>query len=320
MSGHWTQDVHEQLHKIKDLPDATRDDIMRLCGIVEALPDYNYRRKEFIEFEEAVDACEDLDTLSELMQAVAELCGFKHASIFLLRTGEAITFKTRVCTSFPIKWLDRYDSKSYQFMDPVFKYAFIAEEPFQFVDLPPQPPFVESFWRDAVETGIGRQGCCFTYDFGMNIRIGVSFTATSSQTETTENYLKHRNDLEILGKRASETFIEQAGVFRVATDELTINELRYLKRLINASEDAAASAIVQEEKSAHLRRSICRRLGVTSMFQALSVVSKQDWFDDLPFEGPEVAKPYPEALERPPEQTAPALMKLILEGCDEGGQ
>ena len=147
-----------------------------------------------------------------------------------------------------------------------------------------------------------------------------SFTATSSQTETEENYLQHRNDLEILGKHASETFIEQAGVFQVEKDELTINELRYLKRLINASEDAAASAIVQEEKSANLRRSICRRLGVTSMFQALSVVSKRDWFDDLPFEGPEVAKPYPEALERPSVQTAPALMRLILEGCDEGGQ
>lgn len=305
MPPHWVQDLRAKLDdEDRTIPDAMREDILRLCGIVETLPGYEYRRKEFSMLADAADESYDLDELSRILNGVGSICGFDHASMFLVRTGEAIKFDTRVCTSLPREWLLHYDRKRYQFLDPVILRALVDDEPFVFSDLKSPAPVIEDFWKDAVKYGIGREGCCFAYTLGSTIRVAMSFVSMGTAEETAMSYEMNRSDLMAFGRAVSEIFVAHAAVMPAVEPRLSIDELRFLKRLITVSDHAGVTELLERDEHASERASICRKLGVATVFQALVVMNRHEWQDDLPFAGAEVAKTYPGLLEHDPAPVA----------------
>jgi hypothetical protein len=298
MEEHWALSVVRRLSQVEPLgPPGLRDDIARLCEIVQALPSYEFRLPALAKLADALWECADLDSAAELMADVGSVCGFDYANIFLLRQGRAIAFEKRVCTSFPQEWLRAYDAKRYQFVDPVVARALEGGESFLFADLPVRAPIVESFWRDAVAHGIGREGCCFMFDLDLGVEIGMSFNSNGTREAAAAAFEANRSDLSVLGQVACRAFMEIAGVFQVHGTQLSVDDLRFLKSLINSSDPAGASALLQDTETQARQHSICKRLGVGTIFQALAVVARERWFDDLPFDGTEVAKPYPGELE-----------------------
>jgi hypothetical protein len=286
-------------------------DIKRLCDIVEALPDYEFRDTRLGAIAEELPEHADMDNLARLITEAGKTCGFTNASIFLLCYGSAITFEKRVCTSFPPEWLRAYDVNRYQYVDPVVARAISGGDPFLFSDLSRSSSLIEAFWTDSVAHGIGENGCCFVYDLDMNIRIGLSFASMGPPATVAEAFRVHRSDLDVLGRIACDTFIEHSGVFQTERADLSVEELRFLKSLISQSASDDVAALLQDQEMQPLQTSICEHLGVATIFQALAVASRERWFNDLPFDGPEVAKPYPGVLQREPSdrptRTDPAL-------------
>jgi hypothetical protein len=282
-------------------------DVLRLCGIADAVPYYEYRRPEMSVIAEAVTDTTCLDELSRMVDAVGSLCDFRYASIFLLRAGEAIKFSKRVSTSLPKAWLMTYDRKNYRFVDPVLLGAYTHDEPFLFSQLTSASPMISDFWDDADAHGIGREGCCFVYEFDNGARVGMSFTSTGSSRSVMQSFSRNRWDLQAFGRLACEAFIRHAAVFEVKGSRPTIEELRFAKSVLDAADHLAVEALLQDERHIDLQRSLCARLGVKTIFQALLAITREGMLDDLPFEGDEVAKTYPDVLERVPPHPGPVL-------------
>lgn len=294
MKNHWASDILRRTSKadISVLSDL-QNDIKRLCEIVQGLPYYEFRNPKLAELADTLSYCDDIKSLAEVMVEVGDTCGFDHANIFVLRHGDAVAFNKRVCTSFPEAWLRLYDVKKYQFLDPVVARAMKGGEPFLFSDLPDDAPMVKTFWAAAVAHGIGCEGCCFVFDLDLDIRIGMSFACKSTQELATASFETNRSDLQVLGEIACSVFVELAGMIRVDKTQLSVDELRYLKDLISTTNQSGASEILQDPDMQIVQRSICKRLGVGTIFQALAVVARERWFDDLPFDSREIVQSYP---------------------------
>lgn len=293
MKDHWAAEVLRRAFRSEAaVPPALREDIARLCEIVQGLSYYEFRDLKLAELADALPDCDDLNAVADVLAQAGRVCGFDHASIFLLRHGEAISFDKRVCTSLPPEWLHTYDSERYQYLDPVVARAMSGGEPFLFSDLPDSAPMIQSFWTAAVAHGIGREGCCFVFDLDLDIRIGMSFTAEGTRDAAAATFEANRSDLQVLGDIACSMFVELAGMIRVDRTELSIDELRYLKGLISTTDPSGASALLQDADTQALQRSICYRLGVGTILQALAVVGRERWFDDLPFDSKEVVNSY----------------------------
>lgn len=299
MEDHWTSSILRRMSQ-SDLaaPPELQQDIARLCEIVQGLPYYEFRDPELAELADALPYCADMNSIAEVMVEVGNVCGFDHANIFLLRHGDAIAFNKRVCTSYPQEWLRFYEAKRYQFLDPVVARAVEGSAPFLFSDLPDSPPIVRKFWEAAVAHGIGRQGCCFVFDLDLGIRIGMTFASKGKPEAVAAAFEANRSDLQVIGETACSVFVEISGMIRVGKTQLSVDELRYLKDLISSTNPSGASAILQDPEMQALQRSICRQLGVGTIFQALAVVARERWFDDLPFDSQEIAQPYARPKQR----------------------
>lgn len=284
MVQHWVEGVLRRANqRHTKIPTSVRDDIERLCNIVKNLTYYEFYNEEMVGFVEDLSDCNDIDNISDIIVNVGKMCGFDHASIFLLRHGDAITFKKRVCTSYPWSWLVAYDQNRYQFIDPVVLRALRSDGSFLFSEIDSTSPQVERFWRDAKQFGIGTEGCCFVYEFDPGIRIGISFTSTGTSALVEKAFDHHGSDLAVLGQIACQSFVEMCGVFRAAGSELSIDELRFIKMLIDISDPSDASKLIGHPESQVWQSSICRKLGVGTIYQAFAIVSREKLFDDLPF-------------------------------------
>lgn len=102
----------------------------------------------------------------------------------------------------------------------------------------------------------------------------------------------------------AEAFCDLASSGHINTCPLTDKELRFLHRLLLADdlEKALAHAPVAGPIES-FQASICAKLGVRSVLQAISVSSANRWFDELPYDVQDVSgvvekQPTPEKLDR----------------------
>lgn len=286
----WTNDLHRYLAKCGDLiPGGVKKDVLRLCSIVEALPNYEYREPAFQDMEEAVTESSDLMDLAHLIGASAKAFGLDYATVFLIHPGRAVSFSKRICTSLPQEWIDRYIRKNYQYVDPTFLHAYACEEAFLFSSLPRNCPMVADFWVDAVKYGIGQEGYCLVYNFGGGMKVGLNMMGDRAHADVAQSFEENFWDLHAFGRAVCHSFISHAATFEAKNPRLSDDELRLLKQLINISDCRTLKEIQEERRYDQLRQAICRKLGVATIYQAILVASRQGWLHELPVEASEVA-------------------------------
>ena len=281
---HWIRSVLEDaLRGHPPVSDTLKRDLGRIVGIVEAMDVHAFRQPELEHLCDQLSECIEIDVLSDLLGHAAELCGFLHASVFILTEGESIAFRTRVCTTFPVTWLETYGARNYQFVDPVVARAIGDNGPFRFSDIADELPMTRSFWKDAERHGIGRDGICVAFDMPGGVRVGVSFT-TDQDSECVSDLIRLNGlDAVCLARAAADAFVSLARVTPATPDCLTSGELRFLRRLVTGG-DPETGPIAEQDAT-----SICTKLGVGSVLQAVAVASANRWFDELPFEMADVS-------------------------------
>lgn len=277
-----------------DMPEAERQAVLRMADIVVAQEVHHFRTDALAEIADDIAECTELEDLSQLLWKAATSTGFENFIIFVIRNGSNGTPRSRVCTSCNLAWVERYQSKQYQFVDPVMAAAQSMPAHFLFSDLNDTAPAVQAFWADAEANRIGRNGLCMTFERPDRARIGVSFLTAKTAEQTTENARLNGYDLQVLAALAVDAFSFISYSQPQGMDRLNETELRFLNMLASWQNPEEAFKITEQFGSnKSLQASIRRKLQADTVFQAIAIASARGYFDDLPYDAAEVTRPFP---------------------------
>ena len=249
-----------------------------------------FHTDELDELADAMSVCTELDEFSRLLWKVTTSCGFQHFALSVLRPSPTSCFKKRICTSYRQSWIDRYAEMEYWKIDPAVKQAMSAEGSFLISDLSDESQEVRDFRKDAELHQSGANGIGFSQVAADGTRLGLNFITMRSKRAVKDLSEKYEADLRIFATLAMDCFRfvgqEQGGVF----DRLSQDELRFLRALATEPDPSKALSITPSFGSnKSLQDSIRRKLGVTSIFQALYLASSRHWFDHIPIASTDVA-------------------------------
>lgn len=292
---HWVNHVlQNRVHNPSSLADGQAKDLRRIAELIEQVDVYGFRTKELDSIANELAECDCLTQLSKYMWRTATSVGFQNFSIFVLRHGQAGSFKSRMCTSYSEEWVARYRAKNYHFVDPVMARAREHEGTFLFSDLNLGAKKQKDYWRDAVKHKAGSNGVCFSMDRRDGSRIGVTFSTSAAGDKFSELMLLNGSDLRFIALLAADCFCDVAVVAEHLDDILDANELRFLHILASGRDPEVASKVSGRFGSNQaLQASIRSKLGVPTIFQAIAVATARGWFDGLPIDEMEVVKPFP---------------------------
>lgn len=291
---HWAHTVLEDaIWESNSIPAHVQKGIARIIELIETSEFHAFRTSELETLSVELSECEDLNTLSEIMWAVATSTGFQNFTIFVLNQGSAGTFKSRVCTSFNEGWIYQYEKNAYQYVDPVICQAMKSNGAFQYSELENSSAVVEDFWQDAERFRIGRNGLCFAFTLSDNTRIGVSLTTQDSAEQVKEKTRLDGYDIQYLANLAAQKFRQISFGSALSDNMLSLEELRFLYVLSSSSTPNDALKISAGYGSnSSLQASIRKKLKVDSVYQAIAIAAAKGWFDQLPYVQDEVLKPF----------------------------
>lgn len=295
---HWVHSVLEEaFSSTKSSPEHVRQGLQRIAHLVESMDVHPFRTSELEGIADDLSECTDLRQLSKLMWRAATSTGFQHFAIFVIRQGSNGMFKSRICTSYNQAWIERYQAKSYQFVDPIIAEASRRDGWFLYDDLENDAPVVQSFWDDAKQHRIGGNGVCFALTRKDGSRLGIVFATAHTAEKTRELVRLNGSDLQFLANLAADSFCFVSCGPDLADDTLTVQELKFLYTLASNPDPKEALAISSSYGSNHaLQASIRAKLNVDTVFQAISIASSRAWFNLLPYDAKEVTRSFP-ALE-----------------------
>lgn len=293
--AHWARTILEQaVWQERDLPHHVLDGLNRLVEHIEESEVYQFRIRKIEAIADEISVCEDLVELSELLWLAATSAGFQHFSVFVLNQGQSPAFASRMCASYSPDWLKQYEEKSYQYVDPILARARNCVGSFTFAQIDQACPLVEDFWRDAERHRIGRNGLYFVIVRPNGARIAVSFASQQSQELTDEIIRLNGHDLHAISQLAVECFAYVSSGSGLSADVLSVEELRFLHLLsTNPDPGKALAQAPQYGGNQSLQASIRKKLNATSIFQAVSMASAMQWFDDLPIYADEIIRSSP---------------------------
>ncbi|WP_299508166.1 autoinducer binding domain-containing protein [uncultured Roseobacter sp.] len=272
-----------------------RSGLKRIVDIIEKSELLQFRSTEMEEIANELSCCTDMLELSRLIWRTTMDIGFQDFSLFVLRQGQEPIFRSRWCSSYGAVWLERYQTKSYQFVDPVYVFASVHDCSFLFSEADKNSPSAKGFWSDAKRYGVGVNGFCFVETRPSGARLGISFSTNRSTDVVEELYQLNKFDLQAIVKLAVECFCYVSRGGAGLDNPLSAEELRFLHIL--ATNPKPEKAQLVEPKyggNKALQASIRSKLKVETVFQAVAMASKLQWFDALPFNCDEVIRPYPE--------------------------
>ena len=275
-------------------PDHVRKGLARAARIIEEMEPYQFRTDTFDAIADALSDCTDLSELSKLMWKASTEAGFENFIIFVLKNGANGALQSRVCTSCNADWVTRYQAQRYQFIDPVMAAASRADGVFEFADLDSRSAVIGSFWADAEAHRIGRNGLCIARTRPDGVRIGVSFLTSKTEAQARALVRLNGSDLMAIADLAVDAFCYASYGLTGEPEALSPEELRFLYLLAtreNLQEAFEVLPLYGSNKS--LQASIRRKLGVETVFQAVSRAAARGYFDDIPYDASEVTRPFP---------------------------
>lgn len=296
--SHWVRVILEDaVSGQENLPDYVRSGLSHLVQIVETSDMWRFRTLELEAVADELSTCDCLSELSRLLWRAATSCGFQHFSLFVVSQGRGPVLASRMLTSFNSKWIKCFESKAYQFIDPVISMARIRDGSFLFSEASSCAPTVQAFWQDAEHHGVGRHGLCYAASRPDGARIAVNFYNSQPQEKAEENIRLNRHDLEVMSQLAIECFCYTSHGAASDKNVLSQRELKFLHTLATADNPKGAfDQVAAFGGNSQIQSAICEKLDVKTIFQAIAIASSKQWFDALPYFAGEVITPVPKLV------------------------
>lgn len=282
---HWVQVILEDtVWGQRKLPDHVIEGLKRIKEMALSSDVVQFRTQEFEEIADELSICDDLNELSLLLWRAATTCGFQHFCLFVVNQGNSPTFASRMCNSYMPEWLEHYQRNSFQYVDPIFAKAKKTNGSFLFSEASNSSPVVQAFWEDAERYGVGRNGVCYVITRPDSSRIALSFSTCDIKEIADAKIRLNAFDLGSIAQLAIECFCYNSAVSLSDDNVLSDDELRFLHLLTtNSNPEVALSLIPTFGGNESIQSSIRRKLGVQTIFQAVSIACSKQWFDKLPF-------------------------------------
>lgn len=261
----------------------SRQVALRIIELLEAQEDYLFRSSELQELAMDVSECVDLESVSALLAEAAKICGMDFATVCLLRQGDSVGFRSRVITTYPPAWIERYQNMNYQYFDPVLAQAKVSSEPFLFSDLTNSGPLVCSFWSDAEAHGVGPAGLCASFEFSDAVSVAVSYSSMANEKDFQRIVELNGTDALCMAFVFADAFVHLSKVVPFESESLTGEELRYLSQLVSCKGVQPYKVTARAEHNPQLEKSIVSKLNVETILQAIALASANRWFDDVPY-------------------------------------
>jgi hypothetical protein len=295
---HWIEALLRDLESQATRRDTTTtQEVNRVIKIIKDTGIHHFRTDELSQIADDIAESTDLTELAELLWKAATSCGFEHFALFVTCQGDKGAFRTRVSTSFNEEWIARYEEMNYASVDPVLSAAALYEAPFSFSDLPNTSPCAQAFWKDAYAHRIGGNGICFPKQRADGSKLGVSFLTRKNADKAKQCIDRSGFDLEFISELAVECFCFLSQGQHHHAGHLSMEELRFLHALSTDGDPTRALSMTSSFGSnKSLQSSIRQKLGVDTVFQAISIASRNHWFDSLPYEPKEVVVSHPKLL------------------------
>ncbi len=104
----------------------------------------------------------------------------------------------------------------------------------------------------------------------------------------------NRYDLKVISQLAIECFCYLSHAGESEENGLSQKELKFLHTLATADNPKRAfDQVAAFEGNVQIQASICQKLNVTTVFQAIALASSKRWFDSLSYYSEEVITPVP---------------------------
>ena len=278
--NHWVRALLNDLDlDRREYPEHVRSGLNRIASFVENQYEYVFRLPILDEIYEEILLCEDLTDLAGLLMKAAKTTGFEHVTLHIIDPGTETNFTTYLCTSYSKKWIKRYQEKSYRYIDPVAVRASASDGTFNFSELDKTSPLAKDFWKDAVAHGVGENGYSVVTTQENAARVHACFTSLGSSKETAELIRLNESDIKHVINCAIEVFLALTSGRQYNGNELSCEELRYLKDL--AVKGTTAGLQMSEAERHALNQGIVRKLGVETMYQAVAIAGSKGWLNNV---------------------------------------
>jgi len=295
MMKHWFKvALEDALSDCCQLDDSTMRALTRAARIIEDKDPHCFRTDDLEMAADELSQCVDLNSLSDIMWRATTSAGFQNFILFVLHSGSYGFFESRVCTSCKDNWINNYYKKGYQAIDPVINYAHRGDGIFEFSTLHNLSPVVEGFWKDSELYGVGRQGFCVVRTIDSGARIGVSFLSSASESLAKRQIRKNGYDLCMIADIAIEAFVYISHHAHARENTLSQDELRFLY-MVASRNDPSKANLISPKFGSHdaMKASIRKKLGVETVYQAITLVAAKGYFDDLEYDTNDVVKSFP---------------------------
>lgn len=293
---HWVRILFQDaMLDREDVPHHVGRGLERVARILEGMEPHQFRTDDFEDIADGLSECTDLSDLSRLMWKAATSAGYENFIVFVLKNGANGTLRSRVCTSCNAEWVARYQTKGYQAIDPVMARAAQEDGIFEFADLDGSGPLVAAFWEDAQAHRIGRNGLCIVRTRPDGARLGVSFLTAKTDAQAHRLARLNGADLVMIADICMDAFCYASYGLGGEAEALSPEELRFLYLLATRTDPKEAFEVMPKFGSnKSLQASIRRKLGVETVFQAVSKAAARGDFDDVPYDASEVTHSFPD--------------------------
>ncbi len=229
---------------------------------------------------EEVEAAETLEQVAAAFVQYPREFGYDSASIVILSEGKQRFLSRRVLTTLPGRYHDVYYERGFLKNNPIIGHLRRG------ADVCFYPRFGEHLASNNEATSFvdsdiaGLSGVALKVEFPSGLCAAVFLSTERKPPHNLKSFTTHRADILFMACQFIDAFVYFVGVGGTGEIELTCDEVRFL-RLAAISDDpeVARRHGYTYGSSETLQVSIARKLGIKSMFQAISIAVKRGLID-----------------------------------------
>ncbi|MEJ6394741.1 autoinducer binding domain-containing protein [Gymnodinialimonas sp. 2305UL16-5] len=228
---------------------------------------------------------EDTDTIDQLAAAFATIppeFGFDGATLVVLKEGETCLSR-RVISTLPDAWWDDYHALNLNEDDPLIN-GILAREHELFIDeiMPKDPNCDEPmrYLKCAEAHLIGCNGVIFKVGYSSGLVAAMVLNTVRQPDYVRRQFRKYRDDLHVLTQAVCDALVYFSRLGTHEQASLTADEIHFLRLVAKSADPSSALAKSARYGSAQtIQNQVMRKLGVTSIFQAILIATRQGYLD-----------------------------------------
>lgn len=226
-----------------------------------------------------IDEADTIDRLAAIFATIPREYGFDHATLVVLKEGRTVLSR-RVISTLPDGWWTDYHAKNLSEEDPLLNGILEREHELYLDELVPKHDAPMRYLKCAEAHHIGCNGVIFKVGYPSGLVAAIALNTVKQPDYVRRQFRKYRDDLHILAASVCDALVYLS---RLGTDQeeaLTADEIRFLRLVAKSEDPASALAMHTRYGSAlNIQNQVVRKLGVSSIFQAVVVAVNKGYLD-----------------------------------------